>query len=99
MDNTTAAAGKITSVKPVQEVGAPCVLGVPAPNPAGKVGFVADDGSVDAVLRRLQPSLALDEAGPLSLPAHGSTAAGVLAVAEAMRPPTSLAPGPGRRFR
>ena len=90
-DDVTAAAGKIASVKPIQEVlnsildgGAACVLGMPTPNPAGGVGFVADDGSVDALLRRLQPALALDEAGPLPLPAHGSTVTGVLAVAEAM---------------
>jgi hypothetical protein len=89
--DVTAAAGKIANVKPVQEVldsildgGAACVLGMPGPNPASSVGFVADDGSVDAVLRRLQPALALDDAGPLPLPAHGSTAKGVLAVAEAM---------------
>jgi hypothetical protein len=90
-DDVTAAAGRIASVKPVQEVlnsildgGAASVLGMPTPNPAARVGFVADDGSVDTLLRRLQPALALDEAGPLPLPAHGSTATGVLAVAEAM---------------
>ena len=90
-DDVTAAAGKIATVKPVQEVlnsildeGAACVLGMPAPNPAGRIGFVTDDGSVDALLGRLQLALALDEAGPLPLPAHGSTATGVLAVAEAM---------------
>lgn len=90
-DDVTAAASKIASVKSVQEVlnrildeGAACVLGMPMPNPAARVGFVADDGSVDALLRRLQPALALDEAGPLPLLAHGSTANGVLAVAEAM---------------
>ena len=90
-DDVTAAAGKIASVKSVQEVlnrildeGAACVLGMPMPNPAARVRFVADDGSVNALVRRLQPALALDEAGPLPLPAHGSTAKGVLAVAEAM---------------
>ena len=90
-DDVTAAAGKIAGVKSVQEVlnrildeGSACVLGMPMPNPAARVGFVADDGSVDTLLRRLQPALALDEAGPLPLPAHGSTAKGVLAVAEAM---------------
>jgi putative ATP-dependent endonuclease of OLD family len=90
-DDVTAAAGKIAGVKAVQEVldrildgGAACVLGMPAPDPSAKVGFVADDGSVDTLLRRLQPTLALDDAGPLPLPAHGSTAKGVLAVAEAM---------------
>jgi putative ATP-dependent endonuclease of the OLD family len=90
-DDVTVAAGKIAGVKAVQEVlarildgGAACVLGAPAAEPSSRVGFVADDGSVDALLRRLQPTLALDDAGPLPLPAHGSTAKGVLAVAEAM---------------
>ena len=90
-DDVTAAAGKIAGVKSVQEVlnrildeGSACVLGIPMPNPAARVRFVADDGSVDALLRRLQPALALDEAGPLPLPTHGSTAKGVLAVSEAM---------------
>jgi hypothetical protein len=88
-DDVTSAAGKLADVKAVQAVlarildeGAACVLG--APEPSSSVGFVADDGSVDALLRRLQPTLALDDAGPLPLSAHGSTTKGVLAVAEAM---------------
>jgi hypothetical protein len=71
-DDVTAAAGKIAGVKAVQEVlgrildgGAACVLGMPEPDPSAQVGFVADDGSVDNLLRRLQPTLALDDAGPL----------------------------------
>ena len=85
------AATKLAGVKAVQEVltrildgGAARVLGVTAPDPSGQVGFVADDGTADTLLRRLQPTLNLDEAGPLPLSAHGSTAKGVLAVAEAM---------------
>lgn len=89
--DVSAATGKLAEVKAVQEVlarildgGAANVLGVPAPEPSSRVGFVADDGSIDALLRRLQPTLALDDAGPLPLSAHGSTTKGVLAVAEAM---------------
>ena len=78
-------------MKAVQEVlarildgGAAHVLGMPAHQAWAGVGFVADDGTADTLLRQLQPTLDLDEAGPLPLPAHGSTAKGVLAVAEAM---------------
>ena len=89
--DVTAAAGKLAGVKVVQEVlarildgGTAHVLGMPAAEPSGRVGFTADDGTADTLLRRMQPTLDLDEAGPLPLPAHGSTAKGVLAVAEAM---------------
>jgi putative ATP-dependent endonuclease of OLD family len=89
--DVTTAAGKIAGVKAVQEVlarildgGAAHVLGMPAHQAWAGVGFVADDGTADTLLRQLQPTLDLDEAGPLPLPAHGSTAKGVLAVAEAM---------------
>jgi hypothetical protein len=89
--DVTAAAGKLAGVKVVQEVlarildgGTAHVLGLPAAEPSAQVGFVADDGTADTLLRRIQPTLDLDEAGPLPLPAHGSTAKGVLAVAEAM---------------
>ena len=89
--DVTAAASRLAAVKPIQEVlaqildgGAAHVLGIRAADPSRSVGFVADDGTTDALLRRLQPTLDLDEAGPLPLSAHGSTAKGVLAVAEAM---------------
>jgi putative ATP-dependent endonuclease of the OLD family len=90
-DDVTAAAGKIAAGKAVQEVlarildgGAAHVLDMPNADLRARVGFVADDGSIDALLRRLQPTLALDEAGALPLQSHGSTAKGVLAIAEAM---------------
>jgi putative ATP-dependent endonuclease of the OLD family len=51
--------------------------------PEDDVGFVAEDGSVAAILRAIQPTLALDGAGPLPLASHGSTTTGVLAAAEA----------------
>jgi len=89
--DVTAAAGKLAGVKVIQEVlarildgGTAHVLGMPAAEPSGRIGFTADDGTADTLLRRMQPTLDLDEAGPLPLYAHGSTAKGVLAVAEAM---------------
>jgi hypothetical protein len=51
---------------------------------AEDVGFVPDDGTVAALLRTLQPALRLDQAGPLALSRHGSTAMAVLSAAEAM---------------
>jgi hypothetical protein len=90
-NDVTVAAGKLAGVKAIHEVlarildgGAAHVLGMPPADPSARVGFVADDGMADTLLRRVQPTLDLDEAGPLPLPAHGSTAKGVLAVAEAM---------------
>lgn len=55
-----------------------------SPPTAAKVRFRPDDGSLSALLRAVQPALELDEAGLLGLSNHGSTAAAVLAAAEAM---------------
>lgn len=49
-----------------------------------QVRFLADDGSLSAVLRVLQPALQLDDGGLLALRSHGSTAAAVLSAAEAL---------------
>jgi hypothetical protein len=51
---------------------------------ADDVGFLAEDGSVSALLRTLRASLRLDTAGSLALAAHGSTVTAVLSMAEAM---------------
>ncbi|MFJ2008084.1 hypothetical protein [Streptomyces chartreusis] len=51
---------------------------------AAEVGFLAEDGSVAALLRSLRAALDLDGAGLLALTSHGSTASAVLSVAEAM---------------
>lgn len=51
---------------------------------ATSVDLVPEDGSLAALLRALQPAVALDEAGLLSLRQHGSTAVGVLTVAESI---------------
>jgi len=54
------------------------------PPTAAEVRFRPEDGSLSALLRAVQPALALDDAGLLTLPSHGSTAATVLAAAEAL---------------
>ncbi|MFF4879329.1 hypothetical protein [Micromonospora sp. NPDC000668] len=54
------------------------------PVTSAQVGFHAEDGSLSALLRTLQPSLDLDTAGPLPLTSHGSTATAVLSTAEAL---------------
>jgi putative ATP-dependent endonuclease of OLD family len=51
---------------------------------AADVRFRPDDGSLAALLRAVQPALELDDAGLLTLSSHGSTAATVLAAAEAL---------------
>ncbi|MEV0530888.1 hypothetical protein [Kitasatospora sp. NPDC050463] len=55
-----------------------------APISATDVGFLAEDGSVAALLRTLRASLRLDTAGPLALANHGSTVTAILSMAEAM---------------
>ena len=53
-------------------------------DPTVGIGFTAEDGSMAALLRAVQPTLDLDEhAGNLPLSSHGSTTAAVLATAEA----------------
>ncbi|MHB8448857.1 MAG: hypothetical protein ACYDAQ_00055 [Mycobacteriales bacterium] len=54
------------------------------PGTAADVRFRPDDGSLSALLRAVQPALELDDAGLLTLSSHGSTAATVLAAAEAL---------------
>ncbi len=51
---------------------------------AADVRFRPEDGSLSALLRAVQPALDLDDAGLLTLSNHGSTAATVLAAAEAV---------------
>lgn len=67
----------------VMSSGAAPMLGLAAATAAASVAFVADDGSTAGLLRAVQPALDLGGAGFLPLRSHGSTAAGVLAVAEA----------------
>lgn len=51
---------------------------------AADVSFRPEDGSLSALLRAVQPSLVLDDAGLLSVTNHGSTTAALLAAAEAL---------------
>ncbi|MGA5441917.1 hypothetical protein ACPCKW_20685 [Streptomyces griseoincarnatus] len=55
-----------------------------SPIAAGDIGFLAEDGSVSALLRTLRAALRLDTAGPLALTNHGSTVTAILSMAEAM---------------
>ncbi|MEU9089749.1 hypothetical protein [Streptomyces sp. NPDC048428] len=55
-----------------------------SPIAAVDVGFLAEDGSVSALLRTLRAALRLDDAGPLALANHGSTVTAILSMAEAM---------------
>lgn len=55
-----------------------------SPIAAVDVGFLAEDGSANALLRTLRAALRLDTAGHLALMNHGSTVTAVLSMAEAM---------------
>ena len=48
------------------------------------VGFAAEDGSINGLLRAIQPTLHVDSAGPLPLSSHGSTASSILSITEAL---------------
>ncbi|WP_175479466.1 hypothetical protein [Geodermatophilus siccatus] len=48
------------------------------------VSFAAEDGSLSALLRAVQPALRLDGAGTLPLISHGSTVAAIISAAEAV---------------
>ncbi len=73
------------ALKLVTQHGARRLLELDPSDPTAAIGFTAEDGSLAALLRAVQPTLDLDTAGagalPLSL--HGSTAAAILAAAEA----------------
>ena len=79
------------TVEDVLDAGAARLLDMVSAVPANDVGFAIDDGSVAALLRSMQPTLALDGAGALPLAAHGSTTVAVLAAAEAVV--SATAPG------
>ncbi|PPF28182.1 MULTISPECIES: hypothetical protein [unclassified Rathayibacter] len=77
-----AGASVVTDVlEQVLDAGPKTLFGVDDP---GAVDFVADDGSLAALLRALQPALSLDAAGPLPIRSHGSTIQSVFSVAEAI---------------
>lgn len=79
------------TLEEVLDAGAARLLQMTAGTPVDDVGFATDDGSVSAILRAMQPTLKLDDAGALPLAAHGSTTTGVLAAAEAVV--SATAPG------
>jgi putative ATP-dependent endonuclease of OLD family len=94
-DDVATATGKLADLKTVRQAlvrvlddGVGGLLGLPSDLdddvPDQVIGFGAGDGSVEALLRRLQATLALDDAGTLPVAGHGTTATTVLAVAEAM---------------
>lgn len=87
-DDVTAATGAFSrsavvsaGISEVLTAGPDVLLGLDNPD---DVTFVPDDGSLAGLLRALQPAAVLDSAGPLPLNSHGSTARGVLAVAESI---------------
>ena len=71
------------ALKLVTQHGARRLLELDTSDPTAAIGFTAEDGSLAALLRAVQPTLALDTAGVLPLSAHGSTTAAILAAAEA----------------
>lgn len=71
------------ALKLVTQHGARRLLELDPSDPTAAIGFTAEDGSLAALLRAVQPTLDLDTAGALPLSAHGSTAAAILAAAEA----------------
>jgi hypothetical protein len=71
------------ALKLVTEHGARRLLELDPSDPTAAIGFTAEDGSLAALLRAVQPTLNLDTAGALPMSAHGSTTAAILAAAEA----------------
>lgn len=71
------------ALKLITQHGARRLLELNSADPTAAIGFTAEDGSLAALLRAVQPTLDLDAAGVLPLTAHGSTTAAILAAAEA----------------
>lgn len=89
-DNIADATQSLTESKEVQAAlklvarhGAARILALDTSDPTAAIGFTAEDGSLAALLRAIQPTLELDTAGVLPLSTHGSTTTAVLAAAEA----------------
>jgi putative ATP-dependent endonuclease of OLD family len=66
----------------VLDAGAGLLLELAGSNPQERFSFITEDGSLAALLRAVQPAVDLDAAGVLPLSAHGSTASGILTIAE-----------------
>lgn len=71
------------ALKLVTQHGARRLLDLDSSDPTAAIGFTAEDGSLAALLRAVQPTLDLDTAGVLPLSTHGSTTVAILAAAEA----------------
>jgi putative ATP-dependent endonuclease of OLD family len=69
------------AIELVLKAGAKDLLGAEG---AASVGFAAEDGSLGALLRALQPTLDIDTAGMLPLTSHGSSAQATFAASEAV---------------
>ena len=87
-EDVRAATGNFSSAPVVTEVldkvlnaGPKTLFGV---DDADCIDFVADDGSLAALLRALQPALSLGAAGSLPIRSQGSTVQSVFSVAEAI---------------
>lgn len=71
------------ALKLVTQHGARRLLELDSSDPTAGIGFTAEDGSLAALLRAVQPTLDLDTAGLLPLSMHGSTTVAILGAAEA----------------
>jgi hypothetical protein len=82
--NELAASPEIqAAIREVLDAGPQQLLDLDTSDPEAAVGFTAEDGSLAALLRAVQPTLNLDDEGDLPLSAHGSTTAAIFAAAEA----------------
>jgi putative ATP-dependent endonuclease of OLD family len=83
-DGLAASAEIQAALSQILHAGPKQLLGLDTSDPMATVGFTAEDGSLAALLRTVQPTLKFDdETGDLPLSAHGSTTAAVFAAAEA----------------
>ena len=83
-DELAASDGIQAALAQILDAGPKQLLGLDPSDPTSAVGFTAEDGSLAALLRAVQPTLNLDnETGDLPLFAHGSTTAAIFAAAEA----------------
>lgn len=83
--NALAASTEIqAALRGVLHAGPQQLLDLDTSDPVSAIGFTAEDGSLAALLRAVQPTLNLDDVtGSLPLSAHGSTTAAIFAAAEA----------------
>jgi putative ATP-dependent endonuclease of the OLD family len=85
--STSAAVGD--ALDAIEAAGGAIGLGLPSGGLRGSISFATEDGSVNGLLRSIQPIGDFDSAGDLPLRHHGSTASSVLSTAEALARSTS----------